>query len=88
MLISVLAAWCLWQVYVWQFRTSFSKVLSTDVTGVKRKDVREKLFHIDEADPSKVGGTSTREEVGREYINCGLVVKHCVMCSSFVSWSA
>ena len=40
---------------MWQFRTSFSKVLSTDVTGVKRKDVREKLFHIDEADPSKVG---------------------------------
>ncbi|KAG1659041.1 hypothetical protein FOA52_010881, partial [Chlamydomonas sp. UWO 241] len=39
-------------VYVWQFRTSFSKVLSTDVTGVKRKDVREKLFHIDEANPS------------------------------------
>ncbi|GAX81565.1 hypothetical protein CEUSTIGMA_g8993.t1 [Chlamydomonas eustigma] len=40
-------------VYVWQFRTSFSKVLSTDVTGVKRKDVREKLFQIDEDDPSK-----------------------------------
>lgn len=39
-------------VYVWQFRTSFSKVLSTDVTGVARKDVREKLFHIDEANPS------------------------------------
>ena len=56
MLIGVLVV----QVYVWQFRTSFSKVLSTDVTGVKRKDVREKLFHIDEADPSKVGEQGQR----------------------------
>lgn len=43
-------------VYVWQFRTSFSKFMSTDVSGVKRKDVREKTFHIDNANPAQVGG--------------------------------
>jgi WD repeat-containing protein 35 len=43
-------------VYVWQFRTSsFSKILlSTDVAGVKRKDVREKVFHIDNTNPAQV----------------------------------
>mmetsp|Transcript_8336 Transcript_8336/g.17822 ORF Transcript_8336/g.17822 Transcript_8336/m.17822 type:complete len:1276 (-) Transcript_8336:992-4819(-) len=40
-------------VYVWQFRTSFSKVLSTDINGVKRRDVREKIFHIDDSNPSQ-----------------------------------
>jgi WD repeat-containing protein 35 len=42
-------------VYCWQFRTSFSKILSTDINAVKRKDVREKIFHIDESNPSQVG---------------------------------
>ena len=39
------------------------QVLTTDVSGVKRKDVREKLFHIDEANPSQVseGRTGSRE---------------------------
>ncbi|GFH32715.1 WD_REPEATS_REGION domain-containing protein, partial [Haematococcus lacustris] len=41
-------------VYVWQFRTSFSKILSTDVSGVKRRDVREKVFHIDDPNPAQV----------------------------------
>lgn len=41
-------------VYVWQFRTSFSKILSTDVSGVKRRDVREKTFHIDNPNPAQV----------------------------------
>ncbi|KAG2494620.1 hypothetical protein HYH03_007139 [Edaphochlamys debaryana] len=39
-------------VYVWQFRTSFSKVLSTDINAVKRKDVREKMFSVDDANPA------------------------------------
>lgn len=43
-------------VYVWQFRTSFSKILSTDVAGVKRKDVREKVFHVDNPNPAQVRG--------------------------------
>lgn len=41
-------------VYVWQFRTSFTKMLSTDIAAVKRKDVREKTFHIDDANPAMV----------------------------------
>jgi WD repeat-containing protein 35 len=41
-------------VYVWQFRTSFSKVMSTDVSGVKRKDAREKVFHVDDPNPAQV----------------------------------
>uniref|UniRef100_A0A7S0R8E2 Anaphase-promoting complex subunit 4 WD40 domain-containing protein n=1 Tax=Chlamydomonas leiostraca TaxID=1034604 RepID=A0A7S0R8E2_9CHLO len=41
-------------VYVWQFRTSFSKVLSTDVSGVKRRDVREKVFHVDDPNPAQM----------------------------------
>ncbi len=42
-------------VYVWQFRTAFTKLLSTDVGGVKRRDVREKAFHIDNPNPAMVG---------------------------------
>eukprot|EP00198_Chlamydomonas_reinhardtii_P013277 XP_001702614.1 predicted protein [Chlamydomonas reinhardtii] len=42
-------------VYVWQFRTSFSKVLSTDINAVKRKDVREKMFSVDDSNPALVG---------------------------------
>ncbi|GFH29147.1 WD_REPEATS_REGION domain-containing protein, partial [Haematococcus lacustris] len=37
-----------------EFRTSFSKILSTDVSGVKRRDVREKVFHIDDPNPAQV----------------------------------
>eukprot|EP00798_Chlamydomonas_sp_ICE-L_P009063 gene9063-16189_t len=40
-------------VYVWQFRTSFSKVLSTDISGVKRRELREKMFHIDDTNPAQ-----------------------------------
>ena len=42
--------------YVWQFRASFAKTMSTDVTGVKRKDAREKVFHIDDPNPAQVCG--------------------------------
>lgn len=41
-------------VYVWQFRTAFSKTMSTDVTGMKRKDAREKVFHADDPNPAQV----------------------------------
>ena len=43
-------------VYVWQFRTSFSKVLSTDINAVKRRDMREKMFHVDDPNPALVCG--------------------------------
>ncbi len=52
-------------VYVWQFRTSFSKVMSTDVTGVKRKDTREKVFHVDDPNPAQVGAPTVRVRHGR-----------------------
>ncbi len=31
-----------------------AQVLTTDINGVKRKDVREKMFHIDDNNPSQV----------------------------------
>uniref|UniRef100_A0A7S3VHU1 Anaphase-promoting complex subunit 4 WD40 domain-containing protein n=1 Tax=Dunaliella tertiolecta TaxID=3047 RepID=A0A7S3VHU1_DUNTE len=45
-------------VYVWQFRTSFSKLMSTDVTGVKHKQAREKVFHVDDPNPAQVAPDS------------------------------